>query len=184
MATTRDPIFALIERHQNAATAYEQAYFELDEAELAVAERIGRKPPALIHWRNHYIGSSEIEGMRDRLQAIGMQSAAEIEIEYQDAKARIAAAIKAEQSWCERAGIVGLQKSVDAAYAESLAARAALLAQRPATPAGAAAYLDHLLADDVATDCEWHRMALGVIRSGLASLSLQQTANVGVGSAA
>lgn len=61
-----DPIFAAIEAYREAAEASSRLWYQLDEAEDAIADH---PPTPLITWRNHMIGGSEIDDMRDRLLA-------------------------------------------------------------------------------------------------------------------
>jgi len=105
----------MIETHRPFRRTWQQRYDQLDEAESDAAEVHGRRPIALIHWRNYHIGGSEIDDRRESLLQEAGIPAATIEQEYLDAKARYQAQMAAGLTWDERAGLAGKRKEVDRA---------------------------------------------------------------------
>jgi hypothetical protein len=169
-----DPILAMIENHKSLQATWQHLYDQLDEAESDAAEVHGRRPIALIHWRNYHIGGSEIDDRRESLLQEAEIPTATIEQEYLDAKARYHAKIAAEHAWDERAGLAGKRKEVDRAMTARRRFARRLAKAKPKTPAGAAALIQCLLDEELTTDDGyWHMAALNTVVAALNSMKYQ-----------
>jgi hypothetical protein len=113
-----------IERYRKASKQFDRRSMKFSDAR-DLAETHGDQPHALIHWRNSFIGGSELNRKRESLLILG-EDPATIELEYRDAKKRYRAAVKAAKDWERRAGIDGLAESMERARAELYVAREAL----------------------------------------------------------
>ena len=92
----------------------------------------------------------------------------EVETEYLDARARYQTQIDAGKAWDVRAGLVALNRKLDRAMAAQRRSEKRLSTTAPATPAGAAALLQHILDDDLAADKDyWHVTALATLVEAL-----------------
>jgi hypothetical protein len=164
-----DPILALIETHKKLRAEWQALYDQLDAAEFDAAEEHGRRPIELIQWCDYHIGAGEIEIRRQALLEAGELDPATVEEEYLDAKARYKAKVEAGLAWDELTGLATLRQDVDRRVTSERQYARRLAHTKPATPAGAAALLQHLLDDDLSTDGDyWHMTAL---RSVVASLN-------------
>ena len=169
-----DPIHAMIETHKSLQATWQHLYDQLDEAESDAAEVHGRRPIALIHWRNYHIGGSEIDDRRESLLQQGEIPAATIEQEYLDAKARYQAQMAAGLVWDERAGLAGKRKELDRAMTAWRRFERRLAKTKPTTPAGAAALIQYLLDEELTTDDGyWHMAALNTVVGALNSMKYQ-----------
>jgi hypothetical protein len=142
-AKVRTPAIEAIERDRKAWKRVSRCYDKLDETKRAAKEELGSEPYALIHWRNFYIGGSELKRTRETLIARG-EDPATIESEYHDAKKRYRAQVKAAKDWEKRAGLDGLCKSLEQAQDEGRAAQKALGVVQIQSVADAAALLEWL----------------------------------------
>jgi hypothetical protein len=169
-----DPILAKIETHKSLQATWQHLYDQLDGAESDAAEVHGRRPIALIHWRNYHIVGSEIDDRRESLLQKAEIPAATIEQEYRDAKARYQAQIVAGLAWDERAGLAAKRKEVDRAVTACSRFAERLAKAKPTTPAGAAAPIQYLLDEELTTDdgC-WHMAALNTVVAALNSMKYQ-----------
>jgi hypothetical protein len=163
-----DPIFGLIASHKALTADWQGLYDQLQEAEHAAEQEHGRRPIELIHWRNYHIGASEIDTRRAQLLEAGEIDPATIEQEYLDANARYQAKVAAGLAWDKRAGLATLRKDVDRRIAAEQRFAKRLARTMPTTPAGAAALLQYILADDLTTDDDyWHLTALMTLTAAL-----------------
>jgi hypothetical protein len=117
---------AAVERYRKASKLFDRRSMKFSDARDAAQETHGNQPLALIHWRNSFIGGSELNWKRKSLLIGGEEDPATIELEYRDAKKRYRAALKAEKGWEKRAGVDGLAESMEQARAELYVAREAL----------------------------------------------------------
>jgi hypothetical protein len=164
-----DPIFAVIATHKTLRADWQRLYDQLDEAEWTAAKEHGHRPIALILWRDHHIGDSEIDTRREQLLEAGEIDPGTIEREYLDAKARHEAKIAAGAAWDKRTGLETLSKNVDQALAAASQCANRLACTIPTTPAGAAALIQYILDDDLEADENyWHMTAL---RTAVAALN-------------
>ena len=166
-----DPIYAMISAHKKLQAKWMDLYDQLDEAEFNAAEEHGRRPIELIHWRNYYIGADEIENRREILLASGKIDQTVVEREYLDAKARYRTQVDAGVSWDERAGLAALREEFDSRTSAERQYAWLLARTKPATPAGAAALIQHVLDDDLSGDEDfWHMTALKTAVAALNSM--------------
>jgi hypothetical protein len=135
-----------IQRYRKASKGFDRASLKLTEARDAAKEEHGREPYALIHWRNFYIGGSELKRTRETFLVRG-EDPATIEEEYRDAKKRYRAQVKAVKDWEKQVGVDGLCQSLEQARAELYDAREALGTVRLESTADAAALLNLLRAN-------------------------------------
>jgi hypothetical protein len=164
-----DPIFAMIYTHKKLRAEWQARYDRLDEAQFGAAEEHGHRPIELIQWRNHHIGASEIDLRRQTLLAAGEIDPQTVEQEYHDANVRYQAKVEAGVAWDERAGLTTLREDIDRRLGAEHQYAWRLAHTKPATPAGAAALIQYVLDDDLATEEEyWHMTAL---RSAVAALN-------------
>jgi len=63
----RTPAIEAIERYRKASKHFNRCYYKLEKAKNAVEDEHSREPYALIHWRNFYVGGSELKRTRDTL---------------------------------------------------------------------------------------------------------------------
>jgi hypothetical protein len=177
---SRDPILDLIAAHQQSMALAHKLYGELEEAENAAEAEHGRRPIALIRWRNYHIGDSEIDRCREdflsrpggmeSLEGGGVADRDEIEREYVDAKRRYKAKVRAIREWDRRTGLAAQGRQKDNAYkaADRIAAR--MSKTKPLTAGGAAALIRYLLDDDLNTDVAWHMAALETAAGALVDI--------------
>jgi len=165
-----DPIFAMIAMHKKLTADWQGLYNQLQKAEFNAAKEHGHRPIALIHWRDYYIGASEIDTRRETLLEAGEIDPATVEQEYLDAKARYEAQVAAGLAWDERAGLATLRNDVDRRVAATRRYEKRRLAcTMPTTAAGVAALIQYVLDDDLCDDEDyWHMTAL---RSTVAALN-------------
>lgn len=165
-----DPIFALIASHHAHREAANKIYHKQQDAEDNAEVKFGLRPIALISWRNYTIGAGEIEVRRAALLDLGIEPHI-VETEYKDAKARYAAQIAAGNAWDVKAGLTGLVKKNDRAWAALKRSQNKLAKVRPTTPAGAAALLKCILDDDLSDQSDfWHLPTLKSLVGALAAM--------------
>jgi hypothetical protein len=133
---------------------------ELDEAEAEAEKEHGRRPIALVNWRNHHLGGSEIDELREQMLRESAIDPATVEQEYLDAKARLEAKVAAEEVWDVRTGLAAkiLERNRAERAAHGCAER--LSGTKPTTPTGAAALIQHVIDDEICKEVEWHMTAL------------------------
>jgi hypothetical protein len=169
-----DPILAMIAVHKKLRAGWQEISDQLDEAEFDAEKEHGRRPAALIHWRNYHIGGSEIDSRREQLLEAGEIDPATIEQEYLDAKARYHARVAAGPAWDELTGLSALRKDADRGFAAEWRYVKRLARTKPTTPAGTAALIQYVLDDDFSDDeSYWHMTAL---RSAVAALNSMSAA--------
>jgi len=135
-----DPIFAIIDKHRAAFSAYDDVTLRLDEAEGEIEGR----PYALIEWRKYNaIGASEIDSARDEFLAEGLDPTI-ISKEYRAARARYRAQLKAESAWYERHGIAPLRRERNRLERQESDAQWNFISTKPLTLAGLAAMLCYI----------------------------------------
>jgi hypothetical protein len=136
-------VSAAIDRYRTAEAASSEAYIEWDDAETAAGKKHGHRPSELIHWRNYYIGASEIEDTRDRLLDLRYEKvdSSVIEEEYIDARKRMADQIKRARKWDRKTGTAHLERRRQATLNEFWASVNALAAVEPSSSADALALL-------------------------------------------
>jgi hypothetical protein len=130
-----------VERYRKASKLFDRCSMKLSKARDAAVDKHGREPYALIHWRNFYVGGSELKRVRQDLLRLGNDPAT-IEDEYIDAKKRYRAAVKASKDWEKRVGIEALSESMEQARIEFFAAGSALGTVAVASVADASALLE------------------------------------------
>jgi hypothetical protein len=141
-ANSRTPAIEAIERYRKASELFDRCGNRLTEAREAVKEeKHDPEPYALIHWRNYYVGGSELKRVRKDFLRLG-EDPATIELEYRDAKKRYRAQVKAAKNWERRVGLEDLCESMEQARAEWIAARKALGNVRLRSIADASAILE------------------------------------------
>jgi hypothetical protein len=166
-----DPIFAMIATHKTLTADWQRLYDQLDEAEWTAAEEHGRRPLELIHWRNYHIGASEIDTRRESLLEAGEVEPATVEQEYLAAKVRYQAQVAAGLAWDKRAGLATLREDVDRRVAAEGRYARRLARTTPTTPAGAAALIQYVLDNHLATEEDyWHMIALKTAVAALNSM--------------
>lgn len=171
-ARSADPVFAAIAEHKRIVAAAGELQNELDLAEFEAAKTHGHRPIPLIRWRNYSaIGASEIDGRREGFLNLPDADPEAIEKEYLDAKARIKAKQAAGPAWDNRTGLAKQRGDFERALATEGRYAKRLARARPTTPAGAAALLHYMLADDLTSDASyWHLPALKSIAAALADM--------------
>jgi hypothetical protein len=143
-----DPVFAAIAEHRARTKVWLRLYGKLDEAQLQARETHGARPWELIAWRdNEAIGEYEIDNCREELLRQPGADRKQIEKEYLDARARLAAAERAGVEWDRSAGIAPLREQYERANAAERRAAMRMARTKPATLAGAAALIAYTRRD-------------------------------------
>jgi hypothetical protein len=123
---TQSEAVALVERCQKGDRRWTVLWNKIDKAEKAAGPLHGRRPIALIAWRNYsHIGGSELERARDDFIRQGIDGKL-VQEEYRSAKQRYRAALQAEVDWDRRAGLSDLRKELEGVKLETCAAQMAL----------------------------------------------------------
>jgi hypothetical protein len=170
-AVSVDPIFAAIRRYTVAERTACRLSDELDEKESDAGQSIGRRPTALISWRNYSaIGGSELERCRDEFLAEPGCDSEEIWREYRDAKRRCASRLREIRDWISRAGLAELVIKDERAQAERERLAKALSETSPTTIAGAAALLRFVLDEELCDDLDWHVGSIETVAAALARM--------------
>lgn len=125
LAAVCSPAIEAVERYRKASKQFNRCSSRLSDARDAAVAEHGRETYPMIHWRNYWIGGSEIARTRDSFLG-GGEDPATIEEEYRDAKKRYRAQVKASKEWEKQVGIDGLVKSVEQARAKLQDAEKAL----------------------------------------------------------
>ncbi len=142
---SHDPVFALIAFHKALMKEWHRLNEELDNDELNAMKLHGNRSWPLIAWRNYSaIGGDELDRARDEFLREPGADHEQVEKEYQDAKAREAAAERAGIEWDLRAGIAPLREQFERTSREELRAAGRLVRTKPDSVAGAAALLAYL----------------------------------------
>ena len=144
-AGIRDPVFAMIAEHKALVKEWHRINTKLDNARCDASETHGFRPWPRIAWRDYsMIGNYEIDKVRDKFSRAPGADHEQVEREYQDAKARLAAAERAGPEWDQRAGVAPLREQFERATWEEHRAATRLARTKPDTVAGAAALLVYL----------------------------------------
>jgi hypothetical protein len=123
---TQSEAVALVERCRKGDRRWSVLWDKLDMAEKAAKPLHGRRPIALIAWRNYsHIGGSELERARDDFLREGIDEKL-VQEEYRSAKERYRAALQAEDDWDRKAGLSDLRKKLEDVKLETRAAWTAL----------------------------------------------------------
>ena len=176
---TSDPSFAAVESHRKAENAWRITFRILEEAELKVDDKkLGLRPSPLVFWRNHHIGESEIERVRDELLTLPGIDPQTIETEYWDAKARLLGTELAGKEWDERAGLANLRRDYDRANMAERRAAWKLARTKPTTAAGASAMLTYISTEPAVGlfdlgETDWHETAFRTVAASLAQITGQ-----------
>jgi len=144
---------------------------EVEDAEHEAREIHGKRPDRSILWRHYDVFDEEHLDLRreEFLEQPGADHK-QVEKEYLEGKARLAAAAHAFAEWDKRAGIAPLRRQSE--RAEVAATRAALRMARtkPTTPAGAGALLSYLHRDvgiSLGSLAAWHMPAIRTVAIAL-----------------
>lgn len=168
-----DPIYAAIEQHRKLIAESDRLYDELQKAENVAEKKHGRRPWALIVWRNYSeIGGSEIDDRREEFLRQPGADRKQVEREYRDAKHRAWAAARAGLEWDKRTGIAPLRQLYERTRCAETAAGMRMAEKKPTTLAGAAALVDYMRNDiEIGEGPEWHMIALATTAAALSSMS-------------
>jgi hypothetical protein len=175
-AAIGDPIFALIAEHKALTKKMYRLSNKLDEAQAEAPEIHGKRPFELIAWRSYSaIGGSEIDRAREEFLSQSGADREQIEKEYLDAKARLAAAKTACVDWDYRAGVVPLREQYERANDAWREAAMRMARTKPVTPAGAAALVDYARRDiDIGESViGWPKVALKTVVRALTSMNAE-----------
>jgi hypothetical protein len=113
-----DPEFAMIDAHKVWTKEWCRFYNKLDEAEFEAGKTQGKRPMPMIAWRNYpMIAEYGIDKCREELLSQPGADKKQVEKDYRDAKARLAAAERAGVEWDHRAGIAPLREQYERANA-------------------------------------------------------------------
>jgi hypothetical protein len=165
-----DPIFAAIDNHRKLLNAWVALYAALDRAEFKAQKKHGRRPLALVAWRNYSaIGGSEIDDRREDFLRQPGADPKKIEKEYLAAKARERAGKRAMSAWDKSAGLAAQRRELERAITAEQQAAVRMAKTKPRTAVGAAAMLRYVKTDMEGGDIPWHMIALGTIINTLAA---------------
>ena len=166
-----DPIFALIDAHKARAKEWSRLYSKLDEAQCQAQETHGPRPWDLIAWRNYQtIGEYGIDSAREELLRQPGADEKQVEKEYRDAKARLAAGERAGVEWDHRAGIAPLREQNERANAAERRAAMRMARTKPTTLAGAATLIAYTRRDIIEGEVDWQMVALKTVAVALARM--------------
>jgi hypothetical protein len=154
-----DPIITALADHQRLYREWGALADALDKAE-GVATKLGPIPIPLVHWRNFFIGGSEIELRRDTLLKNRRLNRKKILAEYKQKKAEERAKFRARRAWYSRNGLAKLKSDCDRASASETRALRALGRIRPTTLVGAGKLIDYVRNDMRHYEAPWHSQAL------------------------
>jgi len=144
-AAAIDPVFAAIAFHKALQKKCHRLNTKLDEAEIQARETHGLRPLELIAWRNYFaIGGHELDRARDKFLCEPGADHEQVEKEYQDAKARLAAIERARDEWDLRVGVAPLREQFGRIDWEERRAARRLARTKPESVAGSAALLAYL----------------------------------------
>jgi hypothetical protein len=175
-AAIGDPIFALIAEHKALTKKMYRLSDKLDEAQAEATEIHGKRPFELIAWRSYSaIGGSEIDRAREKFLSQPGADREQIEKEYLDAKARLAAAESACVEWDHRVGVAPLREQYERANDAWRKTVMRMARTKPVTPAGAAALIDYARRDiDIGESViGWPTVALKTAVRALTSMNAE-----------
>jgi hypothetical protein len=172
-AAIDDPIFGLIAEHKALTRKYFRLQYKLDDAESKAAETHGKRPFEMTLWRGCDAFSEEgIDARREEFLSQPGVDREQIEKEYVDAKARLAAAESASAEWDHRAGVAPLREQYESAHLAERKAAMRMARTKPATLAGAAALVDYARRDiNIGKNTTgWPKIALKTVSTALAGM--------------
>jgi hypothetical protein len=141
---TADPIFAALAGFKAREKEYRHISDKLEAAAFNAVETHGKRPLDWILWRNcDAFWESMVDRRREEFLSEPGADREQIETEYEDAKARLAAAGKAAAEWDRRAGIASLRKQCAAANRAAQKAGMRMARTEATTPGGAAAMINY-----------------------------------------
>jgi hypothetical protein len=140
-----DPAFGAIAAHKALQKEWHRLYMKLDEAECNALKTDPDRPGSFIEWRDYsVVGGYDLDRARDNFLCVPGANHEQVEKEYQDAKARLAAAERARDEWDLRVGIAPLREQFGRIDWEEHRAARRLARTKPESVAGAAAVLAYL----------------------------------------
>jgi hypothetical protein len=141
-----DPIFAAIAEHKALRKEWHRLNEKLDNAEGRASETHGCRPKSLIWWGDHDVFFEDhLDSRREKFLSEPGADREQVEKEYLDAKARLAAAERAGVEWDHRAGIAPLREQNERVNAAERRAATRLARTKPTTVAGAAVLLTYVV---------------------------------------
>jgi hypothetical protein len=152
---------------------WDRLYWALDEAELEARKTHGDRPESRIKWRDRDTENQEgLVYCREKFLSEPDADPKQVEKEYMDAKARLAAAECAGAEWDQRANIAPLREQYERGKLAEDRAKKHLARTKPTTPAGAGALVAYIQRDleDVALE-GWHSAALKTVAASLARMN-------------
>ncbi|MDQ6869993.1 MAG: hypothetical protein M3178_17170 [Pseudomonadota bacterium] len=167
-AGIRDPTFALIDAHKALVKEGCRVYDKFDKAEFEARKTHGKRPCPMVAWRGHSLLSEYgIDNCREVLLRQPGADRKQVEKEYMDAKASLAAAERAGVEWEQHAGIAPLRAQCEHASAAERRAAMRMARTKPTTPAGAAALIAYTRRDIMEGEVDWQMVALKTAASAL-----------------
>jgi len=140
-----DPVFAAISEHKALQKEWHRLNIKLDEATCNALKMDPDRPWPLIAWRDYEeIGEYEIGSAREEFLKQPGADHEQVEKEYLDAKARLAAAERACNEWDLRVGIAPLREQFERIDWEERRAAMRMARTKPNSVGGAAALLAYL----------------------------------------
>ena len=177
--TDEDPIFALIAAHKALDKEWSRALDVRDEAIFAAHETHGKRPSPSVSWRGYgEVGEDGLGRLRNQFLNEAGANPEQIEKEYQDAKATLAANIRAEREWYQRTGVEPLREQCERAESDEWEAGLEMAMTEPTTLAGAAAMIDYAWPEVVngATDEDaWPLVAIKTVSAALTRMNEGET---------
>ena len=173
-APAADPIFAAIAEHKAISKElWGRLYCALNEAEDEARKTHGDRPKSWIKWRDRDTENQEgLVYWREKFLSKPDADPKQVEKEYMDAKARLAAAEFAGAEWDQRANIAPLREQYERAERAQERATMRMARTKPTTPAGAAALVSYVRRDLEDVELEgWHSTALKTVATALARMS-------------
>jgi hypothetical protein len=173
VAADIDPIFAAIAEHKAISKElWGRLYDALNEAEDEARKTHGMRP-SCIWWRNCDVFSDGyLDYRREEFLREPGADPKQIEEEYQDAAASLAAAKHAGVEWDKRAGITLVRKQYERGKLAEDRAKRHLARTKPTTPAGAGALVAYIQSDLEDVELEgWHSAALKTVATALARMN-------------
>jgi hypothetical protein len=178
--TEEDPIFALIAAHKALEREVSRAINVRDEATFAANETHGKRPSPWVSWREYsmVLGEDELDRLRNKFLNEAGDSPEQIEKEYNDAKATLAANIRAEREWYQRTGVELLREHCECAEADEWEAGLEMAMTEPTTLAGAAAMIDYAwpeVANGATDEDAWPLVAIKTVSAALTRMNEGET---------
>jgi hypothetical protein len=174
-ATAIDPIFAAIAEHKAREKEWLHLTGKLDDAKYIAQRKHGVRPNDWIWWRNvDVFYEDHLESRREEFLKQPGADREQIEKEYLDAKARLAAAERAGIEWDQRTGIAPDRKQYEHSNRAERRAAMRMARTKPTTPAGAAGLITYVRREIEA--ClggveEWQMPALKTAAAALAQMT-------------